>query len=189
MPTPLATRIFSDRLVLRAPVEADVNAIRRLHLDNAEHLRPWSPAAEPGADPFSPPALARLVVAQRKSWLEDRAYTLLIEEREAPGQLAGRIALTEVVRGVFQSAVLGYWVDRRRQGQGLMTEAVAAVVRFAFDDLRLHRVQAAVVPHNLASRRVLTKTGFREEGVALRYLKIAGRWQDHVIHAITDDRG
>ena len=99
--------------------------------------------------------------------------------------IIGRIALTGVMRGAFLSAHLGYWIDQEHQRKGYMTEAVREVTRFAFDVLGLHRVQAAVMPHNTASLRVLEKLGFRKEGESPRYLQIAGRWADHVVFAVT----
>jgi len=90
-----------------------------------------------------------------------------------------------VLRGAFQNAYLGYWIDGERQGRGLTTEAVVAATSFAFEAAGLHRVQAAVMPRNLASQRVLEKAGYRREGVAERYLCIAGRWEDHQIFALT----
>ncbi len=99
--------------------------------------------------------------------------------------IIGRIALTGVMRGAFMSAHLGYWIDEEHQRRGYMTEAVRAVVRFAFDVLGLHRVQAAVMPHNAASLRVLEKLGFRKEGESPRYLQIAGKWADHAVFAVT----
>jgi ribosomal-protein-alanine N-acetyltransferase len=87
----------------------------------------------------------------------------------------------------MQGANLGYWIDEAQQGSGLTSEAAREVLRFAFGPLRLHRVQAGTLPHNAASQRVLAKVGFRQEGYARDYLQIAGRWQDHVLFAITAD--
>ncbi|MBI3725865.1 GNAT family N-acetyltransferase [bacterium] len=88
-------------------------------------------------------------------------------------------------RGPFRNAHLGYWIDREHQGRGLTTEAVRLLLAFAFGPLALHRVQAAVMPRNRASCRVLEKAGFRREGLARRYLMIDGKWRDHLIYAIT----
>ena len=184
MKPPIATRLVADRLVLRAPRATDIPALRRLLSENGAHLRPWSPAAGAGHDPLSLVELTRSVTSQRRAWKEDRSYALLLESR-SDGGLLGRVVLSEIARGPFQNAYLGYWIDHRQQGKGLTTEAVAAAVRFAFDRAGLHRVQAAVMPHNAASRRVLAKLGFREEGLAARYLAIAGKWEDHVLYAIT----
>jgi [ribosomal protein S5]-alanine N-acetyltransferase len=101
------------------------------------------------------------------------------------GAIVGMIQLSSVSRGVWENATLGYWVAESRNGRGVATEAVAQAVAFAFGRLGLHRVQAGVMPRNLRSLRVLEKNGFRHEGVAERYLRIAGRWEDHAILALT----
>jgi ribosomal-protein-alanine N-acetyltransferase len=104
------------------------------------------------------------------------------------GRPAGRVNLNNVVRGAFDSTDLGYWVDVEQQGRGVATAAVRAVLAVAFDELGLHRVQAGTLVHNHASRRVLAKNGFAEIGFAPRYIRIAGRWQDHVLHQrLVDD--
>jgi ribosomal-protein-alanine N-acetyltransferase len=101
--------------------------------------------------------------------------------------LVGEITLSSIQRGPFQNAFVGYWVDEARAGRGLAPEATAAVLRFAFEELGLHRVEIAIVPRNRASRRVVEKLGLREEGVAQRYLEIDGRWEDHVRYAVTSE--
>ncbi len=88
-------------------------------------------------------------------------------------------------RGPFQSAFVGYWIDMKYAGQALVPEGVALTLRFGFDELQLHRIEAAIVPRNVASRRVAEKLGLREEGVARRFLQIRGVWEDHVRYAIT----
>ena len=104
-------------------------------------------------------------------------------------QMAGRIALSSIVRGAWQNANVGYWVAEERNGRGYASEALGGVVSFAFDRLQLHRVQAAIMPRNVASIRVVEKNGFRREGLAERYLLIGGRWEDHAIYAVTrEDR-
>ena len=189
MTPPLSLCLPTTRLALRAPRASDIPALRRLLRDNAGHLRPWSPVAAAGQDPLSIVALTRAITNQRSAWRADSAYTFLAETRGPvpEPQLIGRVVLSEVVRGPFQNAYLGYWIDHTRQNAGYTTEAVGAVVSWAFSELGLHRVQAAVIPHNAGSRRVLAKLGFREEGLAKRYLSIAGSWQDHVIYAKTSD--
>jgi [ribosomal protein S5]-alanine N-acetyltransferase len=105
--------------------------------------------------------------------------------RAAGDELVGRIQLSGISRGPFENAYLGYFVSERHNGRGYATEAVRQAVEVAFGELGLHRVQAAVMPRNLASVRVLEKAGFREEGFAPRYLQIAGVWEDHKLYAVT----
>jgi len=104
---------------------------------------------------------------------------------EAGGELVGRIQLTGISPPPFENAHLGYFVSERHNGHGYAMEAVRQAVDAAFGALALHRVQAAVIPRNVASIRVLEKSGFREEGLALRYLQIAGAWEHHVLYAVT----
>lgn len=99
--------------------------------------------------------------------------------------VVGRVALNGVMRGAFHNAYLGYLVDEACRGRGYATAAVRLVLAFAFESAGLHRVQAAVIPHNTASVRVVQKVGFREEGLARRYLRIAEVWEDHLLFALT----
>ena len=103
------------------------------------------------------------------------------------GQFAGEINLSAIQRGPFQSAYVGYWIDEKHAGQSYTPEALVVLARFAFDDLRLHRLQISIIPRNSASRRVVEKLKIREEGVAERYLEINGVWEDHVRYAMTSE--
>jgi ribosomal-protein-alanine N-acetyltransferase len=184
---PLSVRIVTERLVLQPPRASDVTRMGLALRKNATHLRPWSVAPAPGEDPASLAAVSRAVLRHRREWKQGQTFVFFITERVAPAVVVGRIALGGVLRGAFQNAYLGYWIDEDQQGRGLMTEAVCAVTGFAFESAALHRIQAAVMPRNTASRRVLEKAGFRHEGLAQRYLCIAGRWEDHILFAMTSD--
>jgi ribosomal-protein-alanine N-acetyltransferase len=181
----LATRIVTDRLVLRPARTGDVGEIRRALRTNSDHLRPWSVAPAPGDDPASLTSVSRAVLRYRREWKRGQAFVLFVSRLDDDRRIVGRIALGGILRGAFQNAYLGYWIDARHQGQGLMTEAVRAATTFAFGAAALHRVQAAVMPSNKASLRVLEKAGYRREGSAARYLCIAGAWEDHVLFAVT----
>ncbi len=182
---PLTTRLLTERLVLRAPRPTDVPELRRALRSNAQHLRPWSAAPVAGEDPASLTAVSRAVVRHRGEWKRGQAFVFLIARLEAEAAIIGRIALGGVQRGAFQNAYLGYWIDAEAQGQGLMPEAVRRITSFAFEEAGLHRVQAAVMPCNGRSLRVLEKVGYRREGLAKAYLSIAGVWEDHVLYAVT----
>jgi ribosomal-protein-alanine N-acetyltransferase len=181
----LSTRIVTERLILRPLRTNDVPEMRRALRSNAGHLRPWSVAPGPGEDPASLASVSRAVLQHRREWKRGHTFVLVITPRDNEARVIGRIALGAVLRGAFQNAYLGYWIDQELQGRGLMTEAVHATTAFAFSAAGLHRVQAAVMPRNGASLRVLEKAGYRREGVAQRYLSIAGRWEDHVLLATT----
>jgi [ribosomal protein S5]-alanine N-acetyltransferase len=182
---PLSTRVTTERLVLRPPRTADVPELRRVLRVNAEHLRPWKAANAPGEDPTSLTSVSRTVLRHRREWKRGQALAMTIAPRENDARILGRIALGGVLRGAFRNAYLGYWIDEGHQGRGLTTEAVRAATTFAFSSAGLHRVQAAVMPRNAASIRVLAKAGYRQEGLAQRYLCIAGTWEDHILFAVT----
>ena len=110
-----------------------------------------------------------------------RSFLVFRAEDEA---LIGGLSLSNMRRGVAQSANLGYWVGAPHARQGYMTEALRTGLGYAFDQLKLHRLEAACLPSNEASRRLLAKLGFTEEGRARAYLRINGRWQDHLIYAL-----
>ena len=102
-------------------------------------------------------------------------------------RFVGMINISHIQRGPFQSGTVGYWIDEAWAGRGLVPEGLVAVLGFAFDHLELHRIEIGIIPTNRSSRRVVEKLGIREEGTALRMLKINGRWEDHVRYAITSE--
>jgi [ribosomal protein S5]-alanine N-acetyltransferase len=185
MPPSLTTRLVTQRLVLRPPRTGDVAEIRRLVRINHEHLRPWNPAPGPGEDPSSITEVSKTVLRQRRDWKHGRGFVFMVADREEPGTFIGKIALSGIMRGAMCGAYLGYWMAEDHQGRGLVTEGIAAVLDFAFGPGGLHRVQAAIMPRNERSLRVIEKLGFRREGYAERYLQIAGVWEDHVLFART----
>jgi [ribosomal protein S5]-alanine N-acetyltransferase len=171
-----------ERIVLRHLTADDAPALLAFMNENREFLEQWEPERDQGF--FTLDAQAADIEAAAADAAADRrhAFGIFVD-----GELVGRLALNQIVRGVFQNAYLGYSVGERWNGRGLATEAVGVAVGFAFGELGLHRVQAAVMPRNAASIRVLEKNGFREEGYAVAYLCINGVWEDHRIFARTRD--
>lgn len=182
---PLPTRLATPRLVLRAPRTADVGELRRLLRRNQAHLQPWNPATRPGEDPTSITEISNLVLRTRREWKAGRSFSFMVALRAAPDRLIGKIGLTGVMRGAMHGAYLGYWMDVDHLNAGLCTEGIQRVLDFAFDTAELHRIQAAIMPRNARSLRVIDKLGFRREGYAERYLQIAGVWEDHILFART----
>ena len=150
-----------------------------LYTVNREFLAPFSPLAD---DTFFTEAaqLQRIELMSRRARAGDN-YAFAIE---VAGEVAGTLTISDIVRGSFQSAHLGYWVSRHLNGRGVATDSVQQAVRIAFGSLGLHRLQAATLVHNIGSQRVLEKNGFERIGVSHAYLRIAGRWQDHVLFAL-----
>lgn len=161
----------------------DVPALARQIVLNREFLAPFEPLRD--EDYFTESGQRAIVEAtlNRCDHGDTAAYVIVDD-----GHLVGRITLSEIVRGPLQSCSLGYWVAESRNGNGLASSAVRDVLRLAFDDLRLHRVQAGTLVHNIRSQHVLERNGFARIGVAPQMLRIAGRWQDHVLfQAIAPD--
>lgn len=181
----LTTRLLTPRMVLRPPRTNDVGEIRRLLRANHDHLKPWNPAPPPGDDPTSITEVSKTVLRQRREWKRGSSFVFMPALREEPTRFIGKVALNGVMRGAMYGAYLGYWMDGDYQGKGLVTEAIVGVLDFAFGPAGLHRIQAAIMPRNARSLRVIEKLGFRREGYAERYLQIAGKWEDHVLFAKT----
>lgn len=171
------------RVTVRLVRLDDAAALTDLVLRSRASLAPWEPLHP--ADHFTYAGQRRGLDAALARHARDEQHPFLVL---VDGEPAGRVNLNDVVRGAFQNAHLGYWVDVEHQGRGVATAAVRAVLAAAFGELGLHRVQAGTLVHNHASRRVLAKNGFAEIGFAPRYIRIAGRWQDHVLHQrLVDD--
>jgi len=177
--------LSGPRVALRPLAADDFDAWSAVRTRSRDWLEPWEPLLEDGApDPSVDRAAFR---ARCGSWERQRQFDAAYGFGVflGDGELVGEVSLGNVQRGPFQSAYVGYWIDRDHAGRELVPEAVAVVLRFAFDDLGLHRVEAAIVPRNGASRRVVEKLELRYEGLAERFLQIRGVWEDHARYAIT----
>jgi [ribosomal protein S5]-alanine N-acetyltransferase len=182
-PSDFGPVIESDRVMLRTPQMSDYPAWAELRASSREFLMPWEPLWAP--DELSRASFRRRVRHYLRDLREDVGYALFIHAT-ATNALVGGLTLCNVRRGVTQSCTLGYWIGASHAQQGYMTAAVRAVVPFVFDSLELHRLEAACLPTNAASIRLLEKTGFKREGLARRYLRINGAWQDHLLYALLD---
>ena len=176
--------IETPRLVIRLAKVADVPEVIRYYSENREHLQPFSPTFT--AD-FLAEATWRAQVSNRAQELDAGAgFRAFLFAGANARRIVGNLNLTQVHRGAFQSCVLGYNLAADEQGKGYMTEAVRAAVAFAFETWGLHRVAANYMPRNTRSAAVLERCGFKVEGHAPAYLMIDGRWEDHVLTAITN---
>lgn len=178
--------LTGPRVLLRALRASDFGAWCAVRTRSRAWLEAWEPLPEPGsADPSVEHDAFR---ARCGAWDRQRQFDaahgfgLFLRDGE---RFAGEVSLGSVQRGPFQSASVGYWIDADRAGHGYVPEGVVLILRHAFDDLRLHRVEAAIVPRNVASLRVVEKLELREEGIALGYLQIRGVYEDHARYAIT----
>lgn len=165
--------------------ESDARALLDYALENREPFAEWEPL-RPEAYftlEFWERETARVVDVQRAGL---GAQFLLVEHDSPRGAIVGRCNLSNVVRGAFQAAHLGYSLDHAAWGRGLMTEGLAAVLAYAFDEMNLHRVMANYLPTNERSGAVLRRLGFVVEGYARDYLLIDGRWRDHILTSLTN---
>ncbi|QYK43194.1 MAG: GNAT family N-acetyltransferase [Paracoccaceae bacterium] len=173
-------RLETERMSLRLPQHADWRAWSDLRGASEEFLAPWEPV-------WSPDHLSRRSFTNRVYWAaraEAQGTALpLLMIRRADQALLGAITLDNIRRGPAQAGTLGYWIGAPHARQGLMAEAIRAVVHHAFREMDLSRIEAACLPENAPSRGLLEASGFKYEGVAQSYLQIAGRWRNHVLYA------
>lgn len=171
----------TSRVTLRPPVLGDFAQWAKLRETSRTFLAPWEPIWPP--DDLTKVAFRRRIRRYQREIRSGMGYPFLIFSPDGE-TLFGGLTLAHIQRGVTQSAVLGYWMGEPYAGKGLMTAAVNATIEFAFETLHLNRVEAACLPHNAASIRLLEKVGFTREGYARKYLCIEGRWQDHILYGL-----
>ncbi|HEY5049130.1 MAG TPA: GNAT family protein [Rhizomicrobium sp.] len=178
--------IRGDGVYLRYPRVADFPGWAQLRSDSRAFLTPWEPSWT--VDELSKGAFRRRLRRYQKEARQDSAYAFLVF-RQMDHALVGACTLSNVRRGVTQCCALGYWIGEGFSRQGHMFDAVRALIPFIFGTLGLHRIEAACLPDNEASRSLLAKAGFRQEGAARRYLLINGEWRDHLLFALLADDG
>jgi ribosomal-protein-alanine N-acetyltransferase len=179
-------RIDTERLALRVPTPEDAAAMLRFASENREHFAPWEPVRD---EEYFTKAYWRRelerVVEHARAGTSIR-FVLLPRDAD-PQPIVGHCTFSNIVRGSFQAAHLGYGLDSRAVGKGLMEEALRAAIAYVFDELSLHRIMANYMPTNERSGRLLRKLGFAPEGYARDYLFLAGAWQDHVLTAVINE--
>ena len=172
--------IQTDRLDLRLPQLSDHKNWSQLRFESKEFLTPWEPT-------WSLDHLLRKPFINRVNWAKrsmqnGTAIPLFIINRN-DGVLIGAITLDNIRRGPNQTATMGYWIGLPYVRKGFMSEAISALVHYAFGTLDISRIESACLPENTPSRKVLEKCGFKYEGVAQAYIQIDGRWRTHVLYA------
>jgi [ribosomal protein S5]-alanine N-acetyltransferase len=176
--------IEGDDVMLRTPQMDDFEEWVALRETSRDFLTPWEPTWP--VDDLTRGAYRRRIKRYAEDLRSDQGYAFLIA-RNSDGALVGGLTLANIRRGVAQAGSLGYWTGLPFVRQGYMTAAVRAVIPFAFASLRLHRLEAACIPSNSGSIKLLEKTGFVREGYAREYLCINGIWQDHLLYAHVSD--
>jgi ribosomal-protein-alanine N-acetyltransferase len=183
-PSNVGLRLYGRRVVLRPLVAQDFNGWSEVRRRNGEWLTQWEPmrlSHHPDPETNREVFAARCGARERERLAGTQfAFGIFVD-----GAFAGEINLNNVVRGAFQSATIGYWIDKSRAGRSLMSEAVAVLAQYAFEEMRLHRLEICIIPRNVNSRRVMEKLDIRTEGIAERFLEINGVWEDHIRYGIT----
>ena len=178
--------LYGKRVMLRSLQVSDFSEWNKVRLGNINWLTKWEPTRPSGIpdvindrNAFG----ARCNARDRERHLgSGYGFGVFVK-----GKFCGEINLSSIQRGPFQSCYVGYWIDEGHAGNGYTPEALAVVLKYAFEDLDLHRVQVAIIPRNSSSRRVVEKLSLREEGIAERYLEINGKWEDHIRYAFTSE--
>ena len=172
--------IVGERVFLRRPGARDREEYIALRQANRKFLRPWEPIMHKGKDEFGPVAFDSMLRVARSP-----RYCKLLVCLKDTGQLIGSVNLNCIAPQPFLSTTIGYWIGKAWTHNGLMTEAVNLIVKHAFTNLKLHRVEANIMPVNAVSLALIKGCGFRFEGLAKRYLQINGKWSDHERWAMT----
>ena len=176
--------LHTARLALRLAQPTDTDAIVDYYRRNAAFFRPFDPPRP--ADFLTVGYWERRVGFSLTEFMSDRSAQFFLFDASDPTRVVGNATLSSIVRGAFLACNLGYALDQHEQGKGLMFEALTEIIRYAFDELRLHRIQANHLPDNHRSATLLGRLGFVREGYAENYLYIAGAWRDHVLNALTN---
>jgi [ribosomal protein S5]-alanine N-acetyltransferase len=173
--------IRTARLVLTQLRASDAPKVAAYYLKNRDHLAFWEPARDDGF--FAVEQWADRLEKAHAIYRAGSAINLALIE-PASGEMIGSCNFSNIIHGVFQACNLGYSIAADREGKGLMREAVSAGIAYVFDERGLHRIMANHLPDNHRSAALLLKLGFEREGYAKSYLKIAGKWQDHVLNSL-----
>lgn len=173
--------ITGERVVLRIADEDDVANVVDYYRRQTEHFKPWFGRS---AIDVTEDIVRRAVDERRMLAREDRGYRFHMFLRSEPRTVVGQCSISDIRRGSIQQAVIGYALGEEFQGQGYMTEAVRAAIRFAFDDLDLHRLEGSYMPGNDKSAAILKGCGFEQEAVFKEYLFINDQWRDHIVTSL-----
>ncbi|MEY2934932.1 MAG: hypothetical protein RL033_5681 [Pseudomonadota bacterium] len=178
-------RLLTERLILTVPEERDAPALLAYAQRNDGPQRPWSPPTP--VDAFTEHfTLRRIRDAQQQLAAGSHVRFWFRWRHDEHGPFVGALTLSGIALGPFRCARVGYHIDHECQGRGLMSEALRAVIRYAFDELRLHRLEASVIPSNERSVKVLERAGFVVEGYARKYLFINGQLRDHLLTSLSN---
>lgn len=174
-------RLNGGKVYLRSPTERDWRAYVEVRAASRKFLEPWEPTWPP--DALGREAYFRRLNRYAADWRDGVGHSFFIFGNDDDALLGG-ISMSNVRRGVAQCGTLGYWIGEPHARQGYMNEALRLIIEFCFGQLGLHRIEAACLPHNDASQKLLQRADFTQDGYARKYLKIRGEWQDHLLYSL-----
>lgn len=174
-------RLNGGKVYLRSPTERDWRAYVEVRAASRKFLEPWEPTWPP--DALGREAYFRRLNRYAADWRDGEGHSFFIFGNDDDALLGG-ISMSNVRRGVAQCGTLGYWIGEPHARQGYMNEALRLIIEFCFGQLGLHRIEAACLPHNDASQKLLQRADFTQDGYARKYLKIRGEWQDHLLYSL-----
>jgi [ribosomal protein S5]-alanine N-acetyltransferase len=178
--------IETERLILTVPTPDDAPRMLSYVLRNQEHFASWEQTR--ASEYYTLEYWSKQLLSVAEEFRRGESLRLILLDREnRSGPIQGQCTFSNIVRGPFQAAYLGYSLDVDAVGKGLMYEALTAAISYVFEDLNLHRVMANYIPSNERSARLLRRLGFELEGYALDYLQIAGKWQAHILTALINE--
>lgn len=178
--------VETERLTLKILDATMAESVLQYYIENRAFLQPWEPLRNDGFYTYETQFTSLTLDAQAMARGEMMRYWIYLKDGTDP---IGTIALTNIIRGVFKSCFLGYKLSKNHSGKGYMTEAIEKIIEIAFQELKLHRIEAHIMPHNFKSRKSVEKLGFKEEGLSEKYLKINDKWEDHYRFAIINQAG
>lgn len=180
-------QLESERLILKVLDESNGQEVLEYFIRNRDFLNKWEPVRQD--EFYTLDNHMEQLKSEFEKMQEGRLFKIWVFEKEDKDfkNVLGSVALNEIVRGCFHSCFLGYRMDNIKTNRGYITEAVKRVIEYAFDELKLHRIEANIIPENGPSLRVVEKLGFYNEGLAIKYLKINGKWEDHIHMVIRNE--
>jgi ribosomal-protein-alanine N-acetyltransferase len=168
----------TERLILKTLSEADAPRLLDYFKRNQGFLEVWEVKRTP--EFYTVQQMKALIKDDMVGLEAGHTLRLWIFKKDAPQKVIGSVALSNIIRGAFQSAFIGYRLDAKEINRGYMCEAVKKMVELAFNRLKLHRIEANIIPRNIPSRRMIENAGFVYEGLSKKYLRINGVWEDHI---------
>ncbi|MDW5499704.1 GNAT family N-acetyltransferase [Pseudomonas lundensis] len=180
-----ALTIAGNDLRLKIPMEEDTDIVHRYFEENQNHLSQWEPIR--AEDFYNVEVIRQRLWHMWKDAEQGLAYQFVIVDATGT-EMLGACNFSGIARGPFQACHLGYSIAARHEGKGIMLQALTAAIDYLWGELDLHRIMAAYIPTNARSEKLLLRLGFEKEGYAKSYLKIAGRWQDHILTSLINPR-